>query len=405
MGGEFPSSAAAPAGGRWSDGPPRGFAAAEFEGRVARAQRLMARERVASLLLTTEPEVRYFSGFHTRFWASPSRPWFLAVPADGKPVAVVPGIGAPLMGRTWVDDIRTWESPAPDDEGVSLLADTLRGLCPSDGRIGVPMGPETVLRMPLADYGRLRSMLPGRALVDATGIVRALQMVKSEAEVRKVARSCAIASEMFGGLPGLFSSGQPLGRLAGAITQRLAELGADEVPYLSGASAPGGYEDVISPLGERVPAPGDVLMVDVGAVRDGYFCDFDRNFAVGDPGDDARRAHAALWRATEAGIAAARPGATCAGVFGAMRASIAGAGFEAGNVGRMGHGIGMRLTEWLSISARDGTRLEPGMALAIEPCLEIAPGRGMVHEENVVVRDGEAELLTCRTPEELPGVT
>ena len=50
----------------------------------------MAEAGLAGLLLMTEPEVRYFSGFHTLFWQSPTRPWFVVVPGDGKPVAVMP---------------------------------------------------------------------------------------------------------------------------------------------------------------------------------------------------------------------------------------------------------------------------------------------------------------------------
>ena len=75
------------------------FEVSEYRARVARAQALMAEADLAALLLTTEPEVRYFSGYLTRFWESPSRPWFLVVPAGGDPVAVIPEIGAPLMVR------------------------------------------------------------------------------------------------------------------------------------------------------------------------------------------------------------------------------------------------------------------------------------------------------------------
>ncbi len=65
------------------DAPPRGFAQAEFEARTARAQRLMAAREIDALLLTTEPELRYFSGFRSQFWESPTRPWFLVVPREG----------------------------------------------------------------------------------------------------------------------------------------------------------------------------------------------------------------------------------------------------------------------------------------------------------------------------------
>ena len=124
----------------------RGFPVSEFEARVARAQALMAAEGLGLLLLTTEPEVRYFSGFLTQFWQSPTRPWFLLVPRAGKPVAVIPGIGAAAMERTWIEDIRTWPSPCPEDEGLSLLVDTIRELGGDRPVIGVPSVSYTHLR-------------------------------------------------------------------------------------------------------------------------------------------------------------------------------------------------------------------------------------------------------------------
>jgi len=64
-------------------GPPvRGFAQTEFVARTERAQRMMRTLEVDALLLTTEPHVRYFSGFLTQFWQSPTRPWFLLLPLD-----------------------------------------------------------------------------------------------------------------------------------------------------------------------------------------------------------------------------------------------------------------------------------------------------------------------------------
>ena len=54
----------------------RGFHPSEFKTRARNAQNEMAREGIDALLLTTEAEVRYFTGFLTRFWESPTRPWF-----------------------------------------------------------------------------------------------------------------------------------------------------------------------------------------------------------------------------------------------------------------------------------------------------------------------------------------
>lgn len=385
--------------------PPRGFEAGEFEQRLARAQRGMAGAGFDALLLTTEPEVRWFSGFLTQFWQSPTRPWFLIVPRAGRPVAVVPAIGAPLMARTWIEDIRTWDSPRPADEGVSLVAGVLRDVGAAGGCVGLPMGPETTLRMPLADYARLGDALPSTRFADATTLVRDLRMIKSETEIAKIAHICAIASDTFDAVPGLVAAGQPLAEAFRAFKIALLERGADDVAYLVGAAAPGGYDDVIAPPGGRPLTAGDVLMMDTGALHDGYFCDFDRNWAIGHADDDACRAYDTLYRATEAGLAAARPGATCADLFRAMQAVIEADGHACGNVGRLGHGLGMQLTEWPSHTADDRTVLAPGMVLTLEPGLGIGPGRAMVHEEDIVIRADGAELLSRRAPPELPVVT
>lgn len=382
--------------------PRRGFPRAELAQRLDRAQRGMAEADLDALLLTTEPEVRYFTGFRTQFWQSPTRPWFLVVPRQGQPVAVIPAIGAALMGRTWIEDIRTWPAPRPADDGVSLLADTLRDVGAGRGRIGLPMGPETTLRMPLDDYARLAAALRGASFVDASDLVRGLRMVKSEAEIEKIAHVCRVASDTFERVPELVSAGQPLVETFRAFKIALLQNGADDVPYLVGASAPGGYDDVISPPGERPLTQGDVLMLDTGTQFDGYFCDFDRNYAIGHADAAARRAHETLYRATDAGLAAARPGATSADLFHAMRAVIVADGYARGSVGRLGHGLGMQLTEWPSHTATDRTVLQPGMVLTLEPGLEITPGRGQVHEENIVIRADGAELLSRRAPRELP---
>jgi Xaa-Pro aminopeptidase len=68
----------------------------------------------------------------------------------------------------------------------------------------------------------------------------------------------------------------------------------------------------------------------------------------------------------------------------------------------MGHGLGLQLTEGHSNRPGDTTVLRPGMVLTLEPGMCFAPGRLMVHEEDLVVREGEPELLTPRAPPELP---
>ena len=69
--------------------PERGFPDEEYAARCAALQAAMAREAVDAVLFASEAEIRYFTGFMTPFWQSPTRPWFLVLPPEGKPVAVI----------------------------------------------------------------------------------------------------------------------------------------------------------------------------------------------------------------------------------------------------------------------------------------------------------------------------
>ena len=382
--------------------PGRGFTTAEFEARTKVAQGMMDQLALSAMLLSTEAEVRYYSGFHTPFWQSPTRPWFLLMPLQGKPIAVIPGIGAACMAATWIEDIRTWPAPQPDDDGVTLLAETLNEVAGADGRIGIPMGHETHVRMPAADFDRLRVLVGVDRFVDATGIVCAQRMVKSEAEIEKIAHVCAIASDSFEALPDFVRIGDTERGAFAKMRIDLMQRGADDVPYLVGGSGPGGITGIIEQPTSRVLNSGEVMMLDIGAVFDGYFCDFDRNYALGSAPDEIRRAYDVVYAATEAGIAAAVPGARSADLFHAMAQVLSAEGTSEGDVGRFGHGLGMQLTEWPSHAHFDKTVLKIGMVVTIEPGMSFGDGKIMVHEENVVIRENGAELLSRRAPAELP---
>ncbi|MGX9355131.1 M24 family metallopeptidase [Roseobacteraceae bacterium S113] len=381
----------------------RGFPVTEFETRVAKAQAMMSRDKLDALLFMTEREFTYFAGFQSCFWQSPTRPWFLVIPADGKPVAVIPSIGAHALSLSWIDDLRVWASPNPEDEGISLLADTLKEMATRHGRIGVPLGPETHLRMPGNDVTQLFSALGGVAPVDATGILRALRMVKSEREIAKHAHVCALVSEAYENMGQIVRAGLSERDVVAAHRLEVLKRGADTVPYIVATAAQGGTDDAIRYPTDRPLTGGDVLFIDTGAEIDGYYCDFDRNFAIGHASDQTKRAYELVYRATDAGIAAARPGVRACDVWRAMNDVLAAGGAQSSSVGRMGHGVGLHNTEWPSLMSSDQTVLQEGMILAIEPGYDFEPGRMMLHEENVVVRaGGAAELLTRRAPESIP---
>ena len=367
------------------------FSDTEYRARTARAQAMMADAGIDALLLTTEPEVRYFSGYLTRFWESPARPWFLIVPASGDPVAVIPTIGAALMARTWISDIRTWRSPDYDDDGVGLLAATLQSL--DCLRVAIPMGLETHLRMPMDGFARLESLLGSKIIGDG-GIIKTLRMVKSKAEVAAIQTACDVANRAFARVPEIATAGVPLSQVFRMFQMLCLEEGADFVPYLAGGAGAGGYDDVISPASDTPLADGDILMLDTGLVVNGYFCDFDRNFAVGRIDQATATAHAKLIDAIDAAMAVATPDATAADLFHAMDAIVTG-GAGGSDTGRLGHGLGMQLTEWPSMVPADDTRLQAGMVLTLEPSIDVGGGRMLVHEENIVITQDGARFLSA----------
>lgn len=378
----------------------RGFDRSEFIARVAKAQSLMGANGIDALLLTTEQNLRYFTGYLTRFWESPSRPWFLIVPQSGDPVAVIPSIGAALMAKTWIADIRTWSAPDLVDDGVSLLAQTLSEVLGQGARIGVPSGHETHLRMPITDYARLRGLLPQMTFGPDANIVHQLRLVKSAAEVAKIETACAIAGRAFQRVPEIAAAGVPLERVFRDFQRLCLEEGADWVPYLAGGTGPLGYDDVISPATDAPLQSGAVLMLDTGLVWDGYFCDYDRNYAIGAPSAGLKSNWSRLLDATEAGKGAAKVGNTARDVFRAMDA-ICTSGQGGGDAGRLGHGLGMNLTEWPSFINGDETELVDGMVITLEPGITMPDGSVLVHEDNFVITAHGPRQLSPAAPREL----
>ncbi|AEV35700.1 Metallopeptidase family M24 [Pseudovibrio sp. FO-BEG1] len=378
----------------------RGFEVSEFESRTARLQKVMHEQKVDAVLFTTEPNVRYFSGFFTQFWHSPTRPWFLIVPLEGKPIAVIPEIGVTGMAATWVDDIRTWASPCPEDDGISLVAKAMNDLPKKYGRVGATLGIESYLRMPTNNFLELRDKVESE-FVDVALAIHNLRQIKSAAEISKTRQICRITNQAFDLIPNYAKTGMTEREICKQFRIDMLSAGADECPYIIAGSGPDGYDSIIMGPTDRVLNDGDVLIIDTGAVRDGYFSDFDRNWAFGSASEETLAAYRATWEATTKGFEAAKPGNTTTDIYNAMWSVLEAAGALGNDVGRIGHGLGMELTERPSHTATDNTLLVPGMVLTLEPGMNYAPGKQMVHEENIVITEDGAEWLTERAAPEM----
>ena len=371
----------------------RGFTASEFDTRLLKAQTLLQNSDLDCLLITNEADFRYFTGFLTRFWESPTRPWYLIIFANHPPITVVPSIGVFLLKKTWLGEIRSWDSPQILDEGISLLTDVFNEFLPKNGKIALPSGPETVLRMPLAYFNQLTSSLDNHYFVSDAGLVKNLRMIKSPAEVEKIRQAGAIAGRAFARINEVASLGVPLSKVFRDFQALCLEEGADWVSYLAGASEQGGYSDVISPAKDAPLEAGDVLMLDTGVVFDGYFCDYNRNFAVTNTSKILKSCWWQLQEATEAGKDLLFPGNTAKMVFYAMNSILQEDQQEINSSGRLGHGLGMQLTEWPSFSKHDETILKEGMVVTLEPIISVTEEKVLVHEDNyLITSDGPKQI-------------
>lgn len=378
----------------------RGFEVSEFEERVERAQRMMSEKKLDAIMLTTEPNFRYFTGFKSQFWHSPTRPWFVVVPAVGKPIAVIPEIGVNSLKQTWIDDVRSWAAPCPEDDGISLLAATFNELPRKHGRVGATLGIESHLRMPNANFSQLREMVNSE-FVDFSLEMHALRQIKSPAEIAKTREICRITNVGFSKIPQYARIGMTEREICKRFSMDMLEAGADETPFIIAGSGPDAIGEILTGPSDRAMQEGDLLMIDTGAVWDGYFSDFDRNWAFGHASEQTKAAYRATYEATTKGFEAAKPGNTTTDIYNAMWGVLELAGALGNDIGRIGHGLGMELTERPSNTSSDKSVLIPGMVMTLEPGMTYAPGKMMLHEENIVITEDGAEWLTERAEPEL----
>ena len=379
----------------------RGFSTPEFEERLIKAQEIMQHFKLDGLLVTTPQNIRYFTGYDSQFWESPTRPWFVVVPVSGKPIGIVPEIGESEFKKTWLEDIKTWPSPRPEDEGISILKSTLEDLKKTHSQIGAEFGKEMAVRMPVRDLFKLKEILKTN-IVDGSDAIWEMRMIKTNAEIERIKHICSIASDAYYDLPSKLNIGDTEREAVNKLKIDIINRGADNVPFMPGISGKGGVSQIVCGPSDKVIENGDILFIDTGSTFDGYFCDFDRNFAFGSTTSEVEKVYEILWHATDAGINAAKPGASTFDIFNAMNKIISDGNAVGNNVGRLGHGLGLQLTEPPSHRPGDNTLIKENMVLTIEPGMEYAQGKMIVHEENVVIRKDGAELITKRAPKEIP---
>ena len=243
---------------------------------------------------------------------------------------------------------------------------------------------------------------PGMPLVPTVGLVEELRRVKDPGELDRMAEAARIADEALERVRPRLADGLTEIEFGRLLDYTMRELGASGPSFETiVASGPNGAKPHHRP-GTRVIGRDEPVVLDFGAVVDGYCSDMTRTVwvdGVADP--EMRRAVSVVLESQAAGVAAVRAGASCASVDAACRKVIGDAGWADRFVHGTGHGVGLDIHEAPSVAATSTDTLVAGHVVTVEPGVYL-PGIGGVRiEDTVVVTDDGCRPLTSTAKDRL----
>jgi len=234
---------------------------------------------------------------------------------------------------------------------------------------------------------------PGVELVATLGLVEGLRRAKDAGELARVARAAAIADRALASVVDQLEEGPTEAAFGLALDTEMRRLGAAGPSFETiVASGPNAAKPHHRPSGRRIGA-GEPVVLDFGALCDGYCSDITRTVWVGELADpELAEVVRVVTEAQAAGVAAVADGVACAEVDRVCREVIGSAGWGEQFVHGTGHGVGLDIHEAPSVAATSTDTLAIGHVVTVEPGVYL-PGRGGVRVEDTV-----AVTATGRTP-------
>ena len=351
----------------------------------------LLRERIDAdgldaFIATSKPAYTYLTGFGGEGYER----LIAAIVTRTDATLLVPALEEDAAGEQSAGvQVRTWRD---GEDAIAALCELARA-AGSSPRLGVE---EKSLTLEQAD--RLRADPADPTLAHAGSILDELRLRKDDAEVDGVRRAGALLSSAFVRA----FDGADVGMSEVALQARLeldiSERGGGETISLvqigERAALPHGS------TGERALARGDVLLIDAATTVGGYWGDITRCATVGPASDAVRHAWDAVRAGYDAAVAAVGPGVRSRDVDEAARAVITEAGYGEAFIHRTGHGLGLEVHEPPYLSGTSEEVLEPGMIVTVEPGVYFTGRFGLRLENDVLVTDTGADVLTD-APEEL----
>ena len=349
----------------------------------SRADRVGARlpdAGVDCLLVTTQPNLRYLTGF---------------TGSNGLCV-----VGADV--RRFVTDFRYVDRAAREVEGFDCErapAEFLAALKEGWPGGAVRLGFEDHL-LTVRQHRRLGELLPEHVeLVPAGGLVEAERAIKEPAELEAIAAAAALADDaleevLAGGLAGRSERDVAL-----AVEDAVRRRGGEPSFATIVASGANGSSPHAAP-GDEAIAPGVLVTIDWGAVVDGYHSDCTRTFATGDVSAELRDVYALVERAQATALDAVRPGPAGRDVDAVARELIAAAGHAEHFGHGLGHGVGLEVHEAPRLGTTAADALAPGHVVTVEPGVYV-PGLGGVRIEDLVAVTDDGRRVFSRLDKQL----
>ncbi|MDH4176656.1 MAG: Xaa-Pro peptidase family protein [Thermoleophilia bacterium] len=336
---------------------------------MSRLDRLASR-LAETLLVTTPANVRYLTGLESSNAA-------LLVEPDGEATL--------YTDFRYAETARRLDRVAFVETRRNVLAE-LAGLL-AGRRIAVEAEQLTV-----AGFDTL--VTAGVEPVPTQGVVLAMRAVKDDGELDAIRRAARVSDRVFAELAREQFTGRTERELAWWIERRLREEGATGTSFDVIVAAGAGAASPHSHPGDRIVEPRQLVIVDAGAVVDGYCSDCTRTFATGELSEQLAAAYELCLRAQLDGLAAVCPGAQGRAVDAASRVAIEAAGLGAAYGHGLGHGVGLEIHEAPVLRPESEDVLEQGNVVTVEPGIYL-PGVGGVRiEDLVVVTDDGCERLT-----------
>lgn len=251
-------------------------------------------------------------------------------------------------------------------------------------------------------HSRWTAFASALPLVAADGLVEDARRTKDAGEIARIMRACEIADRAFADVVCALQARPTEAEIRNELEYRMRAHGADGPSYDTiVASGPDHAARPHHQTSDRVIVEGDTVVIDVGALVDGYHSDMTRSFVVGDPTDEQQDLYDHLLEVQLAGLAAVSAGVLAKDVDAACRHRVTESGYGDWYLHSTGHGVGLQIHEDPFESPASTLELRAGDVVTVEPGLYRVGFGGFRIEDLVEVTETGCRILTA-SPKDTP---